>query len=114
MASISRIINVHPSAALGATTNYPINGVNGEYNEMVAYLSVTAVSGTSPTLDIAFETLVNGIYYAHTTLTQATAATTERKVIPFPIGVDGRIVATIGGTSTPTVTFTLDLECKRT
>jgi len=109
--SKSRIVTVSASSAKTASVNFDLNGINGDYDEVVGYLSVTAASGTSPTLDIDFQTKVNGVYYTHTSFTQATGTTTERKNFPAPVGVDGRMQITIGGT-TPSFTFSLDLECK--
>lgn len=112
--SRSRIFTIIPSAAYTADIAYDLNGLPGDWNEIVAYLDVTAKSGTSPTLDIDYETTVDGgtTFFSHTSFTQATDVTTEKKTLSAPIGIDGRINVVIGGTDTPTFTYTLRLECK--
>jgi hypothetical protein len=111
----SRIFTVIPSAALGATTSYDLGGIPGDWDEIVGYLVATAVSGTTPTLDVKYQTTPDGgtTYVDHTTFTQVTAASTEKKTFTAPAGVSGKILCTIGGSATPTVTFALYLECKR-
>lgn len=111
----SRIFTVIPSAALGTTTSYDLGGIPGEWDEVTGYLIATAVSGTSPTLDVAYQTTPDGgtTYFTHTSFTQVTGATTEKKAFTAPIGIDGKLLCTIGGSATPTVTFSLYLECKK-
>lgn len=111
----SRIFTVIPSAALGATTSFDLNGIPGDWDEVVGYLIATAVSGTSPTLDVAYQVTPDGgtTYFTHTSFTQVTGATTERKVFTAPVGKEGKLLCTIGGSASPTVTFSLMLECKR-
>lgn len=110
----SRVFTVLPSAARTTSLTHSLDGLPGEWDEIVGYLDVTAASGTTPTLDIDYQTTAdNGTtFFTHTSFTQATAATTERKVFTAPVGVDGRFNITIGGT-TPSFTFSLRLECKR-
>jgi len=102
------------SAARTATGNQTLAGMAGDWDEMVIYLNVTAASGTSPTLDVVYQTSNDGgaTWFTHTSLTQATGTTTERKVVTAPIGIDSRILYTIGGT-TPSFTFTVATEVKR-
>lgn len=108
------IIHTIVSDTLTASADYDLNGIPGDYDEIVGYLDVTAASGTTPTLDIDFQNTVdNGtVFFTHSSFTQATAATTERKVFTAPNGITGQIKITVGGT-TPSFTFTLRLECKR-
>ncbi len=110
----SRIFTIAPSAARTTTTEFLLGGIPGDWDEVVGYLDVTAASGTSPTLDVTYETTADegSTYFTHTSFTQATGVTTERKVFTAPVGVDGKINCTIGGTS-PSFTFSLRLECKR-
>jgi len=104
-----------PSAARTATGNKSLDGMAGDWDEMVLYLNVTAASGTNETLDVVYQTTDDGgtTWFTHTAMTQATAATTERVVVTAPIGVTSRILYTIGGTDTPTFTFTVRVEVKR-
>jgi len=77
-----------------------------QYRELTAYLSVTAVSGTAPTLNAVIESSPDGsVWYTHTSFTQATASTTEAKSLSN-FGKNIRVVSTLGGT-TPSFTFTL-------
>jgi len=112
MGGKSQIVTVI-SQVLTASTNFDLNGILGDYDEVVGYLDVTAASGTSPTLDINFQNSVDGgtVFFTHTSFTQATGTTTERKVFTAPNGIDGRMQVTLGGT-TPSFTLTLRLECK--
>lgn len=71
------------------------------------YISVTAVSGTNPTLDVIIQDSPDGtLWYTLTTFTQATAATTEVKRVT-QIGRYVRANMIVGGTASPTVTFSL-------
>lgn len=111
----SRIFQVIPSQALGTTTSFDLYGIPGDWDEVVGYLVSTAVSGTSPTLDVDYQTTPDDgtTYFTHTSFTQVTGVTTERVVFTNPAGVAGKLLCTIGGTATPTVTFSLYLECKK-
>lgn len=100
------------SAARTTTFNHDLGEMMGDWDEVALYLNVTAASGTSPTLDVAYQTKADGVWYTHTSFTQATTTTTEKKIIT-QAGVDSRILCTIGGT-TPSFTFTVSAEVKRT
>jgi hypothetical protein len=94
------------TAALGATTTGNKIDV-GAFTGMDIYMSCTAVSGTSPTLDAVIWSSADGtVWISHTAFTQITAAATELKSLTA-FGRYIRVIATIGGTATPTVTFTL-------
>lgn len=110
--SKGRIYTAIPSAARTATFNHNLNGLAGQYEEMVLYLDVTAASGTTPTLDVVYQTTNgDGTWFTHTSMTQATSVTTERVVVTRPIGVESRLLCTIGGT-TPSFTFSVACEMK--
>jgi len=108
------IIHTIISDTLTSSVDYALNGIPGDYDEIVGYLDVTAASGTTPTLDINFQNTVDGgtVFFTHSSFAQATTTTTERKAFTAPNGIDGQIQITIGGT-TPSFTFSLRLECKR-
>jgi len=84
----------------------------GDSTTIIAYLTVTAASGTSPTLNVKFQdSSDNGTTWwdiAGTTFTQATGSTSQ--VVVATRGFAGEIqpVITIGGTS-PSFTFHLEL-----
>jgi hypothetical protein len=103
-----------PSAARTATFNHDLEGLAKDWDEMALYVNCTAASGTTPTLDISYQTTMDGgtTWFTHTSFTQLTTTGTEKKVIAAPIGVDSRILCTIGGT-TPSFTFSVAAEMKR-
>ena len=68
-------------------------------------MHVTAVSGTSPTLDAVVRHSADDTTYADlATFTQATAVTAERKTVTGTVNRYLKCSLTIGGSSTPTVT----------
>ena len=97
---------------LGATTTGQVVSMP-EYKEGTAILSVTATAGTDETADVIIEhSADNSVWVTHTTFTQATAATTEVKTMAnFMQYVRPKF--TIGGTATPTFTFTLKMAAKK-
>lgn len=84
------------------------------YIKLWAYLNVTAVSGTSPTLDITIEESPDGIEWFDSgySFTQVTSAEKQRLVMDAIGGYHLRAVCTIGGTS-PSFTFSLDMVGKQ-
>jgi hypothetical protein len=93
-------------AALGATTTGPTAFV-GDATILDVYLSCTAVSGTSPTFDSVIWSSADGlVWISHTAFTQVTAASTEKKSIAN-FGNYVKVISTIGGSSTPTQTFSI-------
>jgi hypothetical protein len=74
---------------------------------VLASLNITAVSGTSPTLDVRLETTADGgaTWYTVASFPQQTAATGTPVARVFaPVGAQARFAWTIGGT-TPSFTF---------
>lgn len=74
-------------------------------SDLVVYLDVTASSGTSETMDITINGIVNNKVYQLGAFTQATGVTTERVVIT-DAPADVRFDWTLGGTS-PSFTFNI-------
>lgn len=72
------------------------------------YLSCTAASGTTPTLDVTIEEWdpVSGTWWTVVTFTQLTTTGTERKTLTDVAAERFRAVATIAGTS-PSFTFSV-------
>jgi len=106
----NQTITLQTGTALAATaTASPVSVVS--FKEGNAALSVTAVTGTTPTADVIIEHSADGtVWFPHTTFTQATTTTTEFKAMAnFMQFV--RAKATIGGT-TPEFTFTLKMTAK--
>lgn len=78
-----------------------------EYNSAVLTLTTTAVSGTSPTLDVTVQTASDSAFTTPVTVgtfAQKTSATSERKIFT---GLDSymRFSSVVGGSATPTVTW---------
>jgi hypothetical protein len=90
----------------GETGEIPV----GNVTELVAFIDVTAASGTSPTLDGKFQIKdpVSGKWFDLTdlTFTQATAVTSEMKTKSGLLGSIIKFVYTIGGVS-PSFTFSV-------
>lgn len=107
---------LHPSGAEIAT----VTGSDVDIEPLKAanfYLDVTAVSGTTPTLDVKIQEKdpVSGKYFDLVSFTQVTAVITQRKNYGSGagelLGKVIRFVATIGGT-TPSFTFSLSMVGK--
>ena len=70
------------------------------------YIQVTAVSGTSPTGDMIIQHSADDTSFANlVTFTQATAITAERIAVSGTVNRYLRVARTIGGSSTPTITY---------
>lgn len=96
------------AAALAANGNSDAFFV-GDKGTLRLSQTTSAVSGTSPTLDVSVKTSADGVtWYTAGTFTQITGAGTERKCCAVDRWV--RLDWTIGGSSTPTVTAGFDGE----
>ena len=111
MAEENRTITLMTGTLLGATTTGETVSV-GSFKEGNAAISVTAVAGTNPTADVIIQHSADGtVWFTHTTFAQATAATTEFKTMAnFMQFVRAKF--TIGGTATPTFTFSVKMTAK--
>jgi hypothetical protein len=96
-------------AVLGASANTDAFYV-GDKGVLRATQTCTAVSGTSPTLDTTVMTCdtPDGTFYSAGTFTQVTAAGAQRKT--FAVDRWVRFDRVIGGSSTPTVTHSIEAE----
>jgi hypothetical protein len=85
------------------------------YKEAVAFLDVTVASGTSPTLDVKFQTQdpisLKWFDLSELTFTQKTAIGNEMKINTNTLGSKLRCVYTIGG-DTPSFDFSVGLILK--
>ena len=105
----SRDITLHPSAARTASGNGSVVEETAHRRTLALILAITAVSGTNPTLDVTVQTSRDGsTWYTAGPFTQATATGTQRKV--FALDRYVRLAWTIGGTDTPTFTFSASGE----
>lgn len=99
---------VFGSAARGTTTSAVFD--IGDYAGFVGYLNVTAQAGTNPTLDLKFQDAVTnaGPWFDLVAAAQITGATASVSLVPTRAPARFvRAVGTVGGTSTPTFTYTL-------
>ena len=98
--------NPVPSGAVTASGTSAGAPDYGAANTLRAQLNVTAVTGTTPTLDVVIEDSVDGGATWNTvgTFTQKTAVAREVINITVPFGDSLRVRWTVGGT-TPNFTF---------
>ena len=99
------------ATATGDTSATP---VKTQYDkEAIIYLDITAASGSSPTLDLAFKTYdpVSAKWYALATFDRKT--TTGQDVGYIEYGINEKVACfyTIGGT-TPSFTFSVSINLK--
>ncbi len=102
LASASRIASVNSSSV-----DTHSGDVHSEGGNARAFLDVTVVTGTSPTLDIDIEGLINNIWYVIGSFTQA-AAVVRETIILTSLPKTARAACVIGGAS-PDFTFEVQL-----
>lgn len=91
----------------GSSQSVPID----RHIEALVYLDVTAVSGTTPTLDVKVETSPDDTrWFTHTSFTQITTVSKNSLKLTI-LGAYVRITYTIAGT-TPSFTFQADIVFK--
>lgn len=113
------LTNIFPAAARTATVTsdvYDASGNVGRQSRLATspdlrlYLDVTAVAGTSPTLEIIVEDSPDGTdWHEVARMPVATAAGNTDYDVTAPFGEIVRFRAVIGGT-TPSFTFRLDAQ----
>jgi hypothetical protein len=100
------------SAARTATANGTAFDT-ADVDEITGTLDVTVVSGTNPTLDVILQTTADGTnYYTVGAFTQKVATGAEARVFTG-LGSLSRWRWTIGGTGTPTFTFSVAAAMER-
>lgn len=109
-----RVVSVFDSAARGTTTS-SVKSI-GDADGFVGFLDVTANAGSSPTLDLKFQDSIDGSapWFDLLSFTQVTGSTSSQVVAatraPLPYV---KAVGTVGGSSTPTFTYSLKLMAYR-
>lgn len=102
-----------PSTVITANTNSAALTLSNLTPTIVAYLNVTAVSGTSPTLTVAFQDSPDGVNWYNIpsgAFSAVTAVGTSRLALPAgPVGPNFRASVTVGGT-TPSFTTSLIVQ----
>lgn len=105
-----------PDAAVASAAR-TATGTSAAFNTedaqaLKATLDITAVSGTSPTLDVVLESTVNGTdWYTVDAFAQKTTVDNDARAFG-PLGDQCRWRWTIGGT-TPSFTFSISVEAER-
>lgn len=100
------------SAAYTASGTADLGALPGDSDELTIYLNVTAVSGTTPSMTVTYQSSPDGVtYYDHTAGAAITAAGVQMIKIPTNSGTYGRISYAISGT-TPSFTFSAVVEGK--
>ena len=82
---------------------------SGNYSNLIAYLNITAISGTTPSLTVTLQDSPDGITWYNIpagTFTAATTISTQRLTISN-VGQYVRTISTVTGT---TPSFTVDLQ----
>lgn len=112
MANKSNFFTPLASAARTASGNSVAFDFPESFDELLVYLDITAVAGTSPTLLVVYEVSPDGVrWFEHSAFASKNAA--GKDVLKLQqIGRKGRIGFTVGGTS-PSFTFRVDVEGKR-
>lgn len=103
------------SAATTTTGNSsatPIKVKHGK--EATIYLDITAVSGTDPTLDLTIKIYdsLSAKWHRLATFNQKTSTGTDVGYLEYAIGEKMALYYTIGGTNTPTFTFSVNVGIK--
>jgi hypothetical protein len=82
--------------------------------EAIIYLDITAVSGTNPTLNLTLkiQDSITEKWHTLATFTQKTSVGTDIGYIQYGIGEEMALYYTVGGTSTPTFTFSVNVGIK--
>ena len=98
----------------GTTTTQSTPVITKYDKEADVFLNISAVTGTSPTLDITVQTYNSKRDTWHTLATFSTKTGTGNDVgyVAENIGEQMAISAVVGGTNTPTFTCTLDVGLK--
>lgn len=98
-------VTLHSGAITATTTGDPIDIRRGTLR---LTLDVTVVAGTNPTLDVELQTRRDSddTWRAVASFAQSTGVDAERAVFP---GIDRqvRLVSTVGGTGSPSFTFSV-------
>lgn len=119
---IGQVLNGFQNATILASAARTVSGDTnatptdtGKYKEAIAFIDVTAATGTTPTLDVKFQTQdpvsLKWFDLTSLTFTQKTVVATEMKTQSGLLGSKLRCVYTIAGT-TPSFTFSVSLVLK--
>lgn len=107
-------IHALPSAARTASGTVDLGNMIGTHNEVLIYIDVTAVAGTSPSMTVTYQSSPDGTnYYDNTAGAAITVVGQQLIKIANCAGKHGRLSYAISGTA-PSFTFSAGVEAKRT
>jgi hypothetical protein len=118
---IGQVLNAFQNISVITNGSYATNGNSTEidcskYKEAIVFIDVTAVSGTTPTLDVKFQTQdpvsLKWFDLTDLTFTQKAGISTEMKTKANLLGSKLRCTYTIGGTASPNFTFSVGMILK--
>lgn len=94
------------------STATPLKTKNGK--EAIIFLNITAVSGTNPTLDLTLKVYDSLTTQWHTfaSFDQKANTGTDVGYVGYAIGEEMAVYYTVGGTNTPTFTFSINVGIK--
>lgn len=102
-----------PSAAYTASGTADIGTIPGEQTELLVYIDATAVTGTTPSMTVIYQSSPDNVtFWDNTAGTAITAAGKQLIKVPSTTGKYGRLSYVITGT-TPSFTFSAQVEAKR-
>jgi len=104
---------VSSAARTSSNTSHNLSVLVQDYKEMIVFLEVTAVSGTSPTLDVTIDTKnpITGQWHTLHTFSQMTSTGKQMARISDCLGAIIAPTWTIGGTD-PSFTFSITVILK--
>lgn len=112
---LSHTETILASTAVTSSSNTQSDPVISKYaKEAIFYLDITAVSGTSPTLDITlqiYDTVIEK-WFTLATFDQKSATGQDVGYVEYGLGEKLACSYTIGGTGTPTFTFEITVNLK--
>lgn len=101
------------SAARTVSGTVDLGAIPAEFTELSIYLDATAVTGTSPTMTVTYQSSPDGVtFFDNTAGAAITTAGKQLIKVPSTIGGYGRLSYAISGT-TPSFTFSAVVEAKR-
>jgi hypothetical protein len=103
------------SGTVTESGNTSATPIKTEYDkEAIIYLDITAVSGTNPTLDLTFKTYdpLSQKWYELASFNQKTATGQDVGYIEYGINERLAVFYVVGGTDTPTFTFSISVNLK--
>ena len=101
------------SAARTTSGTVDIGAIPSDSTELIIYIDATAVSGTTPSMTMTYQSSPDGVtFWDNTVGTAMTASSRTMIKVPTTTGKFGRLSYAITGT-TPSFTFSAVVEAKR-